>query len=83
MAIKEPEVRPDIQLGDDLALAELSTLGADVGNPVQHQHVVERELRVARAEQFTHAAGDQFVPAVAVFHGHEGLFLRELVCGAF
>src|SRR5690606_26064712 len=39
MAAKDPEVRIDIQLGDQFALAVLATPLADMNDAIDHQHV--------------------------------------------
>src|SRR5699024_8860710 len=38
VAVEEPQVRADIELGLQLALAVPATLGGDVGDAVEHQH---------------------------------------------
>jgi hypothetical protein len=39
VAIKKPEVRSDIQFGNDFPFAVLTALIADMGDTVHHQHV--------------------------------------------
>ena len=57
---EKPQVRVDIELCDQLSLAGCASLRADVADTVHHQHIFDRQLRVAGAEQLAHAAGDQF-----------------------
>src|SRR6266545_1802152 len=51
MAVEEPEVRLDIELGHDLAFAVLAPGLGDLHNAVEHQHGRQRQLRVPRPEQ--------------------------------
>jgi hypothetical protein len=50
MAMKEPEVRRDVQLADDMALSEFAAVHADLCDAVHHQHGRCRQLRIAWAE---------------------------------
>ena len=62
MTVKKPEARRDIQLADDVALAEFATVQADLGDTVHHQHGRCRQLGIARTE-------------IAAFAGFEQIFL--------
>jgi len=53
---KKPEIRKDIQLGEDLALAEGTALVTDFDDAVHHEHVRRRQLGIARAKHFTATA---------------------------
>lgn len=64
VAFKEPEVRADIQLGDNLALAELTASVADMRNAVEHEHIGQGQLCIAGAEQVAFAALDQIIATV-------------------
>ena len=70
MAGEEPQVRVDIQLGDQFTFAVLATLGADVGDAINHQHVGGGQLRVTWAEQLTATAAQQVFPSKGVLFGH-------------
>jgi len=59
VALEEPEVRPDVQLGADEALAVLAAVVVDLDDAVEHQHGIGGQAGVAGFEQFTAAAGDQ------------------------
>src|SRR5581483_7854416 len=55
---EKPEVRPQVELGPDQPLAVLAPLFGDLGDPVEHQHRWQRQLR-AFLEQFAPAACEQ------------------------
>src|SRR5437868_3629800 len=50
MAVEEPQVGFDIELGNDFAFAIFAAFFGDVGDAVKHQHWRQRQLRIARAE---------------------------------
>src|SRR5690606_15678435 len=56
VAIEKPEVRTDIQLRDNFALAELAAGLADVHYAVEHQHIGHGQLGVTWAKQIASAA---------------------------
>jgi hypothetical protein len=64
VAIEEPVVGRDIELADDMALAERATVRADLGDAIHHQHRRCRQLRIARAEIAAFARSQQLVPGV-------------------
>jgi hypothetical protein len=64
VTVEKPEVRPDIQLTDDMALAELATVHADLDDTVHHQHRRCRQLGIARAEIAAFARFEQIFLAV-------------------
>src|SRR5690606_25719714 len=70
VAGEEPEVRIDIEFGDDLALAVFTAGVADMHDAIDHQHVGGGQLRITRAKQFAAAAGEQFFPGIGVLLGH-------------
>jgi hypothetical protein len=70
MTAEEPQVRVDIELCNDLALAILAASVADVGDAVDHQHVRGGQLRITWAEQFAAAAAQQVFPGEGVLFGH-------------
>ena len=72
MAAKKPQVRADVQLGDDLALVELAARFVDLDDAVDHQHVGQGQAGIAGAEELALAAGDQFFLGVAVLGGERG-----------
>lgn len=70
MTGEEPQVRVDIQLGDQLALAILAADIADVNDAIDHQHVGGGKLRVTRAEQLAATAAQQVFSGEGVLFGH-------------
>ena len=70
MAGEKPQVRGDIQLGDQFTFAVLATLFADMGDAIHHQHVRGGQLRVTWAEQLTATAAQQVFPSKGVLFGH-------------
>ena len=50
MAIKEPKVRVDIELGHNNALACFTTITVNVTDTVEHQHIINGQFRVTGAE---------------------------------
>ena len=46
MAIEEPEIRSDVEFGQDLALAMLATVVIDLDDAIHHQHVGGGQLAV-------------------------------------
>ena len=69
VAGEEPEVGVDVQFGDDFAFAVFAAVVGDADDAVHHQHIRQRQLRVARAEDFAAAAGEEFFFAVAALRG--------------
>ena len=61
MAFEEPQVRPDIQFGDDFSLAIGAAGVGNVVDPVEHQHGRQRKLGIARPEHIAMSAVDQFI----------------------
>ncbi len=82
MAVKEPQVRADIQLCHYLAFAEFAAGLADVHNAVEHQHVGFWQLCVAWAEQFAVATEEQVFAAVRAFgfKGSHGIYSASDHC---
>jgi len=73
MTIEEPEVLLDVELGHDLALAELAAGLGDLHDAVEHQHGRQRKLRIARPKQAPAGAFDQVlesVTALLLAHAH-------------
>src|SRR5690606_8042247 len=70
MASEEPEIRVDIQLGDQLALAILAAHFADVNDTIDHQHVRRGQLRITGTEELAAAATKQVFPSKGVLFGH-------------
>src|SRR5690606_15465576 len=70
VATEEPQVRVDVELSDDFALAVLAAGFADMNDAIDHQHVRGGQLRVPGAEQFAAAAGEQIFPRVGVLFCH-------------
>ena len=66
MTAEKPELRIDVELGHDLALAELAGVGVDPRYAVDHQHIAHGQLRVAGAEHFAVPAGEQLIPVEGV-----------------
>src|SRR3982751_432372 len=54
----------DVELADDMALAELAAVQADLRDAIHHQHWRRRQLRVAGAEIAALARSQQVVPGV-------------------
>ena len=61
MAFVEPEVRLDIQFGNDETLAVLAAIGGDFRDAVEHEHRRCRQQCIAGAKQLTISALDQVV----------------------
>src|SRR5690606_20432827 len=61
VAVEEPQVRADVELGADHALAVLAAFGGDLGDAVEHQHRGRRQACVAGAEHLAAGAGQQLV----------------------
>ena len=59
MALEEPEIGMDIELGLDLALALGAARVADLGDAVEHQHGRQRKLGIAGAEHLAPGAFQQ------------------------
>ena len=59
VTVEEPEVRPDVEFANDLALVELASAIGNPGDTVHHQHVGNRQLGIARAEHLAVAALEQ------------------------
>jgi hypothetical protein len=74
---KEPEVRRDIQLADDMALAEFAAVHADLGNTVHHQHGRCRQLGITRAEIAAFARFEQIFFAVGRLRNVEVARIRQ------
>jgi hypothetical protein len=53
MAIKEPEVRHNIEFGKYLPLSVRTSVLTDMNNAIEHQHRRQWQLCVAWPEQFT------------------------------
>jgi len=70
VASEEPEIRVDIQLGDQLALAILAAHFTDVNDTIDHQHVRRGQLRITGTEEFAAAATKQVFPSKGVLFGH-------------
>src|SRR5262249_22519501 len=84
MAGEEPELGLDVELGHDLALAELATAVVDLEDAVEHQHGRQWELRVARPEQAPLGALDQVLEGVTVLlvgHSQRPTAVRNRNCG--
>lgn len=61
---EKPEIGPDIELADDMALAEFAAIRADFDDTVHHQHRRRRKLGIARPEIAALARVEQIFPAV-------------------
>ncbi|MPL82870.1 hypothetical protein SDC9_28819 [bioreactor metagenome] len=61
MAFEEPQVRGDVEFGDDMALAMQPAIGRDLGDAVHHQHRRRRQLGIARPEQLAARAFQQIL----------------------
>ncbi|MNP59410.1 hypothetical protein D3C76_1544050 [compost metagenome] len=70
VASEEPQVRIDIQLGDQFTFAVLAAFFADMGDAIDHQHVRRGQLRITWAEQLTATAAQQVFPSKGVLFGH-------------
>src|SRR5690606_35249574 len=67
VAVEEPEILPDVELGPDLPLAVGTTILGNARYPIEHQHRRQRQLRVARAEQLAAGTGQQVLVAETGF----------------
>jgi hypothetical protein len=70
VAVEEPQVRVDVEFGDELALAVMAAFFADADDTVEHQHVGSRQLRITGAEEFALAALQQLLTLKRVLLGH-------------
>ena len=61
MALEEPQVGHDVELGHHLALAIFAAIGTNVGDAVEHQHRRQRQLGVTGTEQFAPAASQEIL----------------------
>ncbi len=61
----------DLDLGHDLTFAVRTACLRDAGNTLEHQHRRQRQLGVARTEQFAAAAGEEFLERIIL------LFLKH------
>src|SRR5258708_32613037 len=61
MAIEEPEIRLDVELGDDLAQAVGATIGVDVRYAVEHQHGRQGKTSAVCGKQLAFARSDQLL----------------------
>ena len=50
MALEEPQLRIDVELGSQTAFAEFAVTGVDVCDAVEHQHLVNWQAHVAGEE---------------------------------
>src|SRR5690606_36167366 len=65
MALEEPEVGTDVELGLDEALVVGAAGGRNLRDAVEHQHRRQRQPGVAGAEELAVTTGDQLVVVVA------------------
>ena len=72
VALEEPQVRADVELGADEALAVLAAVGVDLDDAVEHQHRIGGQLGVTGGEQLTAAAGFQLLAGERGGAGHVG-----------
>jgi hypothetical protein len=70
VALEEPKRRVDVELGLDVALAELAAFRGDLRDAVEHQHRRQGQLGVARAEELAPPAGQQLFGIEAVLHAY-------------
>src|ERR1035437_2347453 len=77
MTGEKPEFRAQVELGDDLALAEGSALVADVDDAIEHQHGRQGQLRIAGAEHLPAPAGEQLLVGKNRSFGQSACFLRK------
>src|SRR5690606_4108299 len=66
VAFEKPQVRMDVEFSEYAALAFAAAGGADVDDAVDHQHLVDRQTRVAGTEHLAVSAAEQLVAVVAV-----------------
>jgi len=69
MTGKKPQLRVHVEFSNNVPLAVITTILADLGNAVKHQHIRQRQLRIAGPEQFTVAARNQLIISIAAFPG--------------
>ncbi|MNJ48214.1 hypothetical protein D3C77_434010 [compost metagenome] len=70
MATEEPQVRMNIEFGDDFTLAVPAAVLTNVSDPIDHQHVRSGQLSITRAKQLTAAAKQQLFPGECVLLCH-------------
>ena len=64
VAVEEPKVRANVQLGDDFAFAVAATGFGDMSDAIHHQHIGQRQACVAGAEQLAVGTGEQLFALV-------------------
>jgi hypothetical protein len=71
VALEEPQVRRDVELGHHMPLAMRAAITRDIGDPVHHQHGRLGKLRVAGTKKLAPRAFEQVVlvePAGIICH---------------
>src|SRR5690606_32616796 len=66
VAIKEPQVRADIELSNNLAFAICAAMVVDLDDTIHHQHIADRQSGVSRAKHLSITAGQQLFPVVRI-----------------
>ena len=74
MAVEEPEVFVNIEFGQNYAFACLAAITVDLGDAIEHQHIINRQFGVARSKEIAHTTGDKFVFGVGIFRGKYKFF---------
>ena len=67
MAFEKPEIRVDVEFGDDVALIISTAVVGYLDDAVEHQHRRQRQLGVAGTEQLAVPTGQQILVGVTVF----------------
>jgi hypothetical protein len=79
MAGEKPEIGFHIKFSRDRAQACGAAVFLNVGDPIKHQHGGQRQLRIARAEQFASTTGEQVFVGVGWLWCEHRLQYRPLI----
>jgi hypothetical protein len=60
VALKKPEVWVYVQLGNNLPTIVLPPFRTDVGDAVDHKHLIDWELGIAGTKEVSHTTGNKF-----------------------
>src|SRR5690554_2408910 len=79
VAVEEPQVRRDIQLGDDLPFVVITPFLTNAHDPVEHEHVGHGELGITGAKEAAVTTFQQLFAAVGVLRD-KGTHSVDSIC---